>query len=493
MKETSGKKIGEFFAGHVVLIILVTTLAISLATINGVWATDHTTAFVEFDYAVWAYHSFVLGQAGNFQPGSVDVFIYHGNYFMANAPGAAFIALPFAILGFVLEGHFTVWGDVLLLTEIPAALANAVAAVMVFKLSSLYFKKHVSAFLALCYAFSTISWPFATYLYQSDFAAMFDLIAIYFAIKIARADSDSISQDVRIDTISLALFCGLAVTAGTLVDYVNEVLIPIIGVYIFFSVKGNSSILFNPERIKLVVFFLLESAGLFSVLFGIYNYASFGMIFVNSEQMYLNGASVFTSFTYPIYKGMLLNSVTPMRGLLFYDPVLILGVIGFWRMFKKKILRETLFLLAVFLGIFLPYSAWYSVTGGISFGPRFLVAAIPYLLIPAGYVISDLRWKNYSFVIAYILFAAGAIENGLDSTVGVLIPPSNNWFSSPFLTTVVPDFLAGKVDSWWIYYSKSDWISIAAFIIAIALVTPLFCTHFLGQEDQSSVLQSNIA
>jgi hypothetical protein len=483
--QASKQNLASFFARHIGPIIFVSAFAIFLTTLNGVWATDHTTAFVEFDYAVWAYHSFVLGQVGSFQPGSVDVFVYNGNYFMANAPGSAFIALPFASIGFILTGHFTVWGDVLLLTEVPVALANAAAAYLVFKISSLYFKRHTSAFLAFCYAFSTISWPFATYLYQSDFSAMFDLIAVYFALRIGRAFSASV-QDKHVDAGSLALFCGIAVAAGALVDYVNAILIPIFAAYIFFSVKNNQNGVSSRirERIKLLACFLTESVGLFSFLLGIYNYASFGMVFVSSEQLYLNGASVFTSFTYPVYKGIVLNLFTPMRGLFFFSPILLMGTLGFWRMFRRAgVLREAILFIAVFLGIFIPYSAWYSVTGGLSFGPRFLVAAMPYLLIPTGFAISDSRWKKSSFVIVYLLYAGGVIENGLASMVGVLTPPSSNWLSSPFLSNIAPDIVSGQLDSWWNSYFGPDWIGVAASIVAFALLFPLMCVYFLEKSE----------
>ena len=231
--------------------------------------------------------------------------------------------------------------------------------------------------------------------------------------------------------------------------------------------------------------FLIESVGLFSFLFGIYNYASFGKVFVSSEQLYLNGASVFTSFTYPLYKGIVLNLLTPMRGLFFFSPILLIGILGFWRMFRKiGIRREALLFLTVFLGIFLPYSAWYSVTGGISFGPRFLIAAIPYLLIPAGFAISNARLKNYPFVIAYLLYATGVVENGLASMVGVLTPPSNNWLSSPFLSNIVPDIASGQLDTWWNSYFGFGWIGVVALIVEFALLFPLVCINILGNSEK---------
>ncbi len=158
--------------------------------LNGVWITDHTTAFVDFQYSLWMNHSFILGKVGSFVPNSVDLFQYNGNYYMANAPGIAFFTLPGAIAAFLLKGGpLNLYGNTLLFTEIPIAIANSFAAYFVFKIGNYYFRKDVSSFLAFCYAFSTISWPFATFLFASDVSALFDLMAVFLVIKIDRSNS----------------------------------------------------------------------------------------------------------------------------------------------------------------------------------------------------------------------------------------------------------------------------------------------------------------
>lgn len=470
------------FASQIGLAIFLSTLVVYLVTLNGVWATDHTTAFVEFDYAVWAHHSFILGSIGNFHPQSVDVFLYYGNYYMANAPGAAFISLPFAIIGFILSGQFTLFGKVLLLTEVPVAFANSIAAYLVFKIGKLYFNNRISSFLAFSYAFSTISWPFATFLYQSDFSALFDLVAVYFALRIGRLKTDlkeSGQNRSKLDATTMGLLCGVALSCGIMVDYVNAALIPIIGAYLFLKSPGTS--ILSRERITCLTAFLIESIGLTFFLLAMYNYASFGNPFVSSEQLYLNGSSLLGSFTFPLYTGIFLNLFTPMRGLFFYSPVLILGVFGFWKMAKSIRVGECILLLAVFLGIFLPYSAWYDVTAGLSYGPRFLVASIPFLLIPAGFVLKS----GKSFVFAFVLYGAGVIENGLASFIGVLAPPSSNWFASPFVYKVLRDLRAGNLDQWWTAGLGQGWIVVGIVIISFTIIFPIMWTFILKSRSNS--------
>lgn len=482
-----GKESFQSFNLQIGLVIFLSTLVIYLITLNGVWATDHTTAFVEFDYAVWSRHSFVLGTMGDFNPKSVDVFLYSGNYYMANAPGAAFISLPFAIIGFILSGHFTLYGKVLLMSEVPVALANALTAYLVFKICGFYFNKRVSSFLAFTYAFSTISWPFATFLYQSDFAAMFDLVAVYFALRIGRMTknfhvlSGGTGVQSELDRTTMALLSGLALSCAVMVDYVNATLIPIIGIYIVLK-KSPGVEIPNRKRVISLIAFLVESIGLTLFLLSIYNYASFGNAFANSEQVYLNGSSVFGSFTFPFYEGMFLNLFTPQRGLFFYSPVLILGALGFWWMFRKKLyLGEAVLLLAIFLGIVVPYSSWYDVAGGLSFGPRFLIAAIPFLLIPAGFPLSRIKSKS-SFVMVFVLYMAGVIQNGLDSLIGVLARPNINWLSSPFLYKVLPDLSSGSLDQWWSSRLGPNWSLAGSAILLFAMLFPIACTFLLRSK-----------
>jgi hypothetical protein len=447
------------------VLIVVSTLATYLITLNGVWATDHSTAIVEFQYSLWTSRTFVLGKVGTFIPNSVDIFQYNGGYYMANAPGIAFLTLPGAIAAFLLKGGLlNLYGNTLLLTEIPIAVSNSFAAYFVYKIGNFYFRKEVSSFLAFCYAFSSISWPFSTFLFQSDVSALFDLIAVLLVIKLDRANSSY--QKVR---FTLPLLTGLAVTGATVTDYVNGILIPILGLYLVFALRKRGT----KRMMKNLAGFLTGSIMTSCIIMGLYNYASFGKVLVSSEQLYLHSASLLGNFTFPMDWGLLLNLVTPMRGLFFFSPVLILGVWGFWLMLRdSSIDREGLLFLSVFLGILMVYSMWYDPTGGLSFGPRLIVSTIPFLLIPAGFVISKARGRfSYSFV--YLLYAGGVCVNGVAAFVGVLAPPTKSWLVSPFFSTTLPSLLTRKLDGWWEKYTGDYSFVVMSSVIGFALLWPM--------------------
>src|SRR5271169_3597515 len=208
------------------LLVFSSAFLFYLLTLNSVWATDHTTSFLQLDWSIWTHHSFVLGSGSSFQPNTVDDFKFNGNYYSALAPGTAILALPFVGVGFILDGHFTVFGYALMSSEVFVALANSVAAFLVYAIGRFFFSKRTSVFLAFVYAFSTISWPFATYFFQSDVSAMFDLLAVYFAIKVTRSDGRKLSD---------AVLAGISVAAALTTDYVNVILIPIVLGYLIIS------------------------------------------------------------------------------------------------------------------------------------------------------------------------------------------------------------------------------------------------------------------
>ncbi len=174
-----------------ILLIFVPVLLIYALCLNALWSTDHTVSFLQLDWAIWSNHSFALGPVNSFKSPSVDDFQYNGYYYVAAAPGLSVMALPFAIVGFILDGHFTPFGNALLLSELFVALTNAIAAYIVYRIGRMFFRERTSYFLAFAYAFATISWPYATFLFQSDVSSMFDLVAVFFALIISKNDGNA--------------------------------------------------------------------------------------------------------------------------------------------------------------------------------------------------------------------------------------------------------------------------------------------------------------
>ena len=203
---------------------------------------------------------------------------------------------------------------------------------------------------------------------------------------------------------------------------------------------------------------------------GAYNFAIFGAPFMTTESAYV-GQSILGEFSTPISKGLALNFVSLSRGLFAFAPFTLVGVLGYFDALKAREARaEMLLFLAIFLGIVLPYSAWYDPTGGLSFGPRFLVPAIPFLLLPAGYIVEQAKGVKVAAV--YGVFALGAVINGMAAFV-TAVPPSTSFDVSPFAAYVVPNFEAGNFDSLWASVLGHNWVAGALLVLALGVALPV--------------------
>jgi hypothetical protein len=454
---------------HGIAIFAIAFLAFELS-INGVWTTDHATSFVQLDYALWNSHSVALGNLSSVPPLTVDDFHFGGHNYSALAPGTAFLALPFMGVAFTIAGGYTTFGPALVMSETFVSLTGAISAYLVYRIAGLFFRRSTSVFLGFAFAFSTICWPFATFFFQSDVSAMLVLLAAYFALKVGRTEGESLAP---------TLLCGLAAGAAFTVDYVNAVLLPILLVFLVVMKRGS----WSSTAWTAAAFVLGALPGLITI--GAYDFAIFGSPFVTTEQTYLRQSSLLGSFSTPLPIGLALDLVSLSKGLFVFTPFLVLGAMGYTDGLRAKEGKEhrpeMIMLLAIFLGILLPYSAWYDPSGGVGFGPRFLVAAIPFLLLPAGYAIEQA--KGVLTWITYGTYLVGVAINGM-AALASPIPPVSPFNVSPFFRYVLPNFEAGRFDTFW-RSSAYAWVAGAALIIVLGAVLPISLVEKARRRENS--------
>lgn len=130
----------------------------------------------------------------------------------------------------------------------------------------------------------------------------------------------------------------------------------------------------------------------------------------------------FRGTSYPYIAGSILNPFRaliaalrllfyPMRGLFFYAPVLLIAIPGTYKLYRRD-KRLTLIFPGTFILFLLFQSLRLNWMAGLSFGPRYTIPALPFLLLPLALGLKDLidRGRLWRYLVA-ILFLISAFNN----------------------------------------------------------------------------------
>ena len=139
------------------------------------------------------------------------------------------------------------------------------------------------------------------------------------------------------------------------------------------------------------------------------------------------------TFSADWFSGLFGLTVGPARGLIWYNPILLLaipGAIWFWR-HQRRILLFSGALIVLYVAV---YAKWYMWHGGYSWGPRFIVPMVPFLSLlaaPGWNVLMSGR----------VLSGFGVVLGGTLATCSLLV----QWLGLSVPYALVQDRLAAEV------------------------------------------------
>ena len=305
--------------------------------------------------------------------------------------GWPILAVPLYMIGKIF-GHYPVTHVFLLNT-----LAGAATVTLVFLFSiALGYSRRSSLVVAIFYGFGTLAWPLAKHPFDHVVETLFVLLSVYFMY--LHTSKNTITQ------LLLSAFCiGFAINTRLVSVLALPALLVMMasGCGSKYSLADGSRIFFRKMAIFLSM--LLPLAGL--VLW--YNYYRFGSIYETGFQLLAakTGLDFFSGTNFVTgLKGFL---VSPGKGFFYYSPVAILfffTIVPFYKKHRWPAISFLLLILSYLL--FLSRNVYWH--GDWAWGPRYLLAITPFIILPITELLDSVRWRKKTYFViipVHVVFA----------------------------------------------------------------------------------------
>jgi hypothetical protein len=282
-----------------------------------------------------------------------------GDVYSKKSPIVIALLVPLVALGR--------WFGAIRMALLFGPLVTALTGTLLYRMAiKLGYSSAVSAVMTFTFGLGTMALPYSK-LAMGELAASFGLLLALStfvpAASAAPGDQKRLKSLLRIEIPSFLCGIGLALAIGANVAYVS--LIPIFAFAIFVQQRSPTAIVSFGLPIALIG---LTLAG--------YNYLRFGNVLQTGYHL----APGQEGFTTPLWWGVLGLTVSPARGLLWYNPPVLVALLG-WPRFHRAHRSLSWIIIAVVALHLLIFGTWWQWWGGYGWGPRFLLPIVPCLML----------------------------------------------------------------------------------------------------------------
>ena len=362
-----------------------------------------------------------------------DVGFYDGKYFSFFAPGISYLSYPFYELGapFAL-GQVAAFAFV--------AVISIITLLFLFRIARdiLKFPLWVSLMAVITYAFASTAWSYAITLYQHHLTAFFILSSFYAVWRFERGGRLSFVW---------ALFVWINYALAITIDYPNALLMLPVMVYLLVATvrttltSGTLALSVRFSAIVTMIAFVLISG--FHAYHNFYYFGSptqlsgtlVGYRTIVEQELseeedrdqltaIADEKTVQSFFSEEhVPRGFYTLTVSDDRGLFFYTPLFLVGLVGLFFMVRRGITREEGFLLAIIGVNILLYSSWWDPWGGWAYGPRYLIPSMAVFSLLTWYGVWQFAKPVLARVFVLPLFVYSAAIALLGALTTNAVPP----------------------------------------------------------------------
>lgn len=259
--------------------------------------------------------------------------------------------------------------------------------------------------LALAYGTCTLAWPYAKTFFSEPLTALWLLLAFWALLHVPTRIlvEDQFYHDARFDVrvrtspsahhghpVPWIIGAFVALGLGLLTRETTLITLPLFVVYLVIRTR------IRPDRWR-----LLGAAGVTIML------SLFAVAAVNVVRFGRIGATGYTGhlWTPNVLLGLYGLLIGPYKGLILFVPLTIIAFLS-WPQFYRRRTPEALLCGGIFLVYLAVHAAYIDWPGGGNWGPRFLVPALPFLLLalPFGWTRTP-RWTAATFVLCAVSLA----------------------------------------------------------------------------------------
>ena len=250
-------------------------------------------------------------------------------------------------------------------------------------------------FAALGFGLATMAWPYARYLFSESLAGLGLLASMYGLVRYGNSAGE---EEPGLANLLLA---GVGVGVALLARLNNAIVAPFLGLLLLFYLGRRYR---SNWRAWILPILLFGSAVLASlVVVGWYNWLRFGSPLIT-------GYLPEERFATPFFEGFYGLTLSPGKGLFWYNPLLFAALAAGLAFFRKH-QAEALLVAGVVLANVAFYAPWYLWWAGHGWGPRFLVTMLPFAALPLAAALDGVRGRRWlSIGLDVLVFVSVAVQ-----------------------------------------------------------------------------------